>query len=349
MDTAGLCGSARGCDRRAPLAGSQQPGARANLAFLDCTCVAGKPTRQVDELQKSLDELDGAEMPDNFLRGNALYTLAVLCRELPLDAAAQRVRTIYQSLAWTASLRLERFHVTRLLAAVDELDGNEIAAFSGFRKAARLAPSEHWSVLCFLDRALLARNTGEMAFATEQLHEAHEIAQRLSWNVAGEERSALLVLAELFAYDNPAVAEQYLARFRTLATSVIPILSYGTDPRVKGFEAYSQGVAWLRLGDVGEAKTSLSEAFTIFEGFNYAVARRALRVCALRSDPRPSLDAARHPKDRTVAAQLDCAPRRRWDERRGVAPRSGSPSATASARTRPRRQAQLRDSKCPWP
>ncbi len=254
--------------------------ARARILLSWIALRRGEPARQVDELQKSLDELDGAEMPDNFLRGNALYTLAVLCRELPLDAAAQRVRTIYQSLAWTASLRLERFHVTRLLAAVDELDGNEIAAFSGFRKAARLAPSEHWSVLCLLDRALLAKNTGEMAFATEQLHEAHEIAQRLSWNVAGEERSALLVLAELFAYDNPAVAEQYLARFRTLATSVLPILSYGTDPRVKGFEAYSQGVAWLRLGDVGEAKTSLSEAFTIFEGFNYGW-RAALCAAAL--------------------------------------------------------------------
>ena len=51
-------------------------------------------------------------------------------------------------------------------------------------------------------------------------------------------------------------------------------------PRVKGFEAYSQGVAWLRLGDVGEAKTALSEAFSIFEGFNIAW-RAALCASAL--------------------------------------------------------------------
>ena len=67
------------------------------------------------------------------------------------------------------------------------------------------------------------------------------MAQRLSWNVAGEERSALLVLAELFADENPAIAEQYLARFRSLSASVIPLLSYGTDPRLRGLEAYSQG------------------------------------------------------------------------------------------------------------
>ena len=64
-----------------------------------------------------------------------------------------------------------------------------------------------------------AKNTGEMAFAAEQLQEAHEIAQRVSWNEAtGEERAALLVLAELFAYGDPVIAEQYLARYRTLGT-----------------------------------------------------------------------------------------------------------------------------------
>lgn len=104
------------------------------------------------------------------------------------------------------------------------------------------------------------------------------MAQRLSWNVAGEERSALLVLAELFADENPAIAEQYLARFRSLSASVIPLLSYGTDPRLRGLEAYSQGIAWLRLGDSGEGKAALSEAWSIFEDFDYGW-RAAL--CAL--------------------------------------------------------------------
>ena len=174
---------------------------------------------------------------------------------------------------------MAHFQITRFIAAMEELEGNELAAFAGFKKAMRLAPSDHWSVLCFLDRALLAKNTGETAFAAEQLQEAHEIAQRLSWNdVTGEERSALLVLAELFAHENAAIAEQYLARFRSLGSTVIPLLSYGTDPRVRGFEAYSQGVAWLRLGDTQEGKAALTEAWDIFEDFNYAW-RAAL--CAL--------------------------------------------------------------------
>ncbi|MBV9718107.1 MAG: hypothetical protein JOZ77_02225 [Candidatus Eremiobacteraeota bacterium] len=253
--------------------------ARAHILLSWIALRRGEVLRQVDELQKALDELDAAHVADQYYRANALFTLALLCRELPLREVAERVRSIFESLPWTRGLQLERFEVTRFLAAIDELDGNELAAFAGFRKAARLAPSEHWSVLCLLDRSLLAKNTGEKAFANEQLLEAHEIAQRLSWNdVQGEERSALLVLAELFAHENAAVAEQYLARYRTLTTAVIPILAYGTDLRVKGFEAYTQGVAWVRLGDVAVGKDALTEAWTIFEDFNYAW-RAAL--CAL--------------------------------------------------------------------
>jgi len=255
--------------------------ARARVVLSWIALRRGEILRQVEELQKALDEVDAAATPDQYFRANALYNLAILCRELPLEGVSERVRQIYDTLPWASGLKTERFQVTRFLAGVDQLDGNELAAFAGFRKAARLAPSEHWGVLCLLDRALLARNTGEMAFATEQLLEAHEIAQRLSWSdVRGEERAALLVLAELFAHDDPPMAEQYLARFRALKSSVTPLLAYGTDPRVRGFEAYTQGVAWLRLGDVNEAQAALTEAWSIFEDFNYAW-RAALCALAL--------------------------------------------------------------------
>ncbi len=260
---------------------SQDPNnrARARIVLSWIALRRGEVLRQAEELNRALDELDAASAPDQYFRANALLTLALLCRELPMPEVAGRVRRIFESLPWTPGLQLERFQVTRFLAAVDELEGNELAAFAGFKRATRLAPSDHWGVLCLLDRALLAKNTGETSFAMEQLQDAHEIAALLSWNdVTGEERSALLVLAELFADEDPVVAEQYLARFRSLSASVIPLLSYGTDPRVRGFEAYSQGVAWLRLGDVAEGKAALTEAWDIFEGFNYAW-RAAL--CAL--------------------------------------------------------------------
>ncbi len=254
--------------------------ARAHIVLSWIALRRGDVLLQVEELQKALDEIDGADEPDEYFRANALFTLALLCRELPLHDVSERVRSTYNALPWTSGLQLEYFQITRFLAAVDELEGNELAAFGGFKMAARLAPSEHWSVLCFLDRALLAKNTGEPAFAAEQLQEAHEIAESLSWNDAsGEERSALLVLAELFAHEDAAVAERYLWRFRSLSASVIPMLSYGTDPRVRGFEAYSQGVTWMRLGDAEQGKAALTEAWGIFEDFNYAWRAALCAIC----------------------------------------------------------------------
>ncbi len=255
--------------------------ARAHIVLAWVALRRGDVRQQVDELQRALDEIEKADSPDEYFRANALYTLSLLCRELPLPDAVDRVRHVYQTMAWTTGLAVERFQVTRFLAALDELSGDHLAAFREFKQAARFAPSEHWSIFCYLDRALLAKNTGENVFASEQLHEAHEIAQRISWNdVAGEERSALLVLAELFADENPAISEMYLARFRTLSTSVVPMLSYGTDPRVRGFQAYSQGIAWLRLGDTRQGEASLSEAWSIFEEFDYGW-RAALCAVAL--------------------------------------------------------------------
>lgn len=286
----------------------------------------GEILQQAEELQHALDEFDDAEEADQYYRASTLFTLALLCRELPLHGVSGRVRGIFESLPWTSALQLERFQVTRLLAGIDELDGNELAAFAGFKRAMRLAPSEHWSVLCFLDRALLARNTGETAFAAEQLQEAHEIAQRISWNeVKGEERSALLVAAQLFANEDPAIAEQYLARFRSLGSNVIPLLAYGSDPRVRGFEAYSQGVSWLRLGDGGEGKNALSEAWEIFEDFKYdwraalcalglyeaTRDRRWVHRAARKIDPWPRSWIARRVSEANTAnaASLDRIPR----------------------------------------
>jgi DNA-binding CsgD family transcriptional regulator len=159
------------------------------------------------------------------------------------------------------------------------LEGDELSAFRRFKAAAALAPSEHWRVLCLLDRAFLAKQAGERAFFLDQLQEAHELASRLQWGDAlDEERGALLVLAELYSEVEPSVAEQYLARFRSLASNVIPALAFGTDPRVRGFEAYSGGVAQLRLGNVEDAREPLLAAWAIFEDFGY---RWRAALCAL--------------------------------------------------------------------
>ncbi len=168
--------------------------------------------RQVRELTSALDIFEQTDSPDEYYRAKALLTLALLGRELPLPEETLRVRKTYNSMRWASGTRLSQFQTLRYLGWIDALGGDELAAFRTFRAAAVLAPSEHWRVLCLTDRAYLARNTGERSFAHDVVHEAHEIAQALSWHeTQREERSSLFVLAELFATIDPALSQKYLA------------------------------------------------------------------------------------------------------------------------------------------
>jgi DNA-binding CsgD family transcriptional regulator/tetratricopeptide (TPR) repeat protein len=236
---------------------------------------------QVIELTAALDVLDKAKEPDEHYRAKALMTLALLCRELPLPEQTLRVRQTYDKMEWTTGTVLPHFQTTRFLGWVEALQGNEVGAFGLFRTAMSLAPSDAWRVLCLTDRAYLARNTGEQSFATDLLHDAHGLAKKVAWHdTADEERSALIVLAELFADVDPAVSQQYLAQFRSLTASVLPGLSYGTDPRVRAFANYSSGMALMRFGERAEAVRLLSEAWEIFHAFGYGW-REALCAFAL--------------------------------------------------------------------
>lgn len=237
--------------------------------------------QQVTELTKSLDVLAQSNEPDEYYRAKGLMTLALLCRELPLHEHVKRVRETYDTIDWAPGTALPHFQTTRFLGWIDALDGNELAAFRFFRTAMSLAPSDHWRVLCLTDRAYLARNTDERSFANDLLHEAHDLAKTLTWqDTDDEERSALIVLAELFADTSPAISQGYLAQFRSLSSSVLPGLSYGTDPRVRAFGSYSSGMALLRLGEREDAIAVLFEASEIFREFGYGW-RAALCALAL--------------------------------------------------------------------
>jgi DNA-binding CsgD family transcriptional regulator len=237
--------------------------------------------KQVRELATALDVLDESSHPDEYYRAKALRTLSLLARELPLAEEASRVRETYASMKWSAGTRLEQFQTQRYIGWIDALQGDELAAFRAFRVASALAPSEHWRVLCLTDRAYLARNTGEYTFAQDVLHEAHEIAQQLSWSeTQREERSSLFVLAELFATVDPALSQKYLAQFRSLNMAVMVGISYGDDPRTRAFAAYSAGKAMFELGEREEAIAMLSEAREIFDAFHYGW-RTALCALAL--------------------------------------------------------------------
>jgi len=218
---------------------------------------------------QALDHFERSSTRDDFYIARTLFSLAAICRDAALPAVTRRLRHIVARARWTPNLTLDHFQLTRCLGWIDALEGNELAAFRSFKQSARLAPSTTWKIVTLLDRAKLARSSGEEAFAQDQLHEAHALASEVRWSEThNEERYALLILAELFASTEPKIATAYLEKFRSLPP-VDANLAYASDRRVKAFAAYSAGIAYNQLGNGASALAALTDAWETFEQYSY--------------------------------------------------------------------------------
>jgi DNA-binding CsgD family transcriptional regulator len=176
------------------------------------------------------------------------------------------------------------FHAVRAVAWRHALEGDEFNAFRRLKEALGVANSLAWRVAALTDRAYLAAALGEKRWAAQELRDAHELASTIDWTtVAGEEKLALPVLADLFADRDPSVAIAYVATFRNTRKNFPRILSSRRDRRVEALEAYSLGKVQLELGERAEAKRLLSQAWQIYEdfGIHWRAARAALALAQL--------------------------------------------------------------------
>jgi DNA-binding CsgD family transcriptional regulator len=125
---------------------------------------------------------------------------------------------------------------------------------------------------------------GEKRWSAQELRDAHELAHSIDWtSIAGEEKLALPVLAELFATRDPSVAINYVATFHSVGKNFPRTLSSRQDRRVEALEAYSLGKVQLALGQRDEAQRLLTQAWTIYDrlGIKWRAARAALALAQI--------------------------------------------------------------------
>ncbi len=218
---------------------------------------------------------------DVYLYAMLVTQIASLALELPStalrDAAIARVDTV----RWTTDIADLHFHAARAIAWRHALDGDEFSAFRRLKEALNAANSDAWRVAALTDRAYLAAALGERRWAAQELRDAHELASAIDWaSVAGEEKLALPVLAELFAGRDPSVAIAYVTTFKDLDKNFPRILSSRRDRRVDALEAYSLGRVQLALGERREAKRLLENAWSIYDklGMQWRAGRAALSL-----------------------------------------------------------------------
>ncbi len=256
---------------------------------------SGDYTGQADFLEQALTRLEASERRDVWVEGHILYNLAILAREMHLTHVVDRLTARAESMPWsdeTAALRVETL---RHLGCCRALAGDHLTAFRLLRQSGEVAPSIPWRIFAFLDRSKLAREMGEKSFADDQLHGAERLAGGFDWNgSSGDERIALLYLAELTATQSPAEAQNLIERYRAIKRKMSPLHVMRSDRRLRAMECYGEAVVARAHGQRERAALLLEEAFGTWStiGYTWRAVATALALYELTAEQRHYVYAA---------------------------------------------------------
>jgi tetratricopeptide (TPR) repeat protein len=232
---------------------------------------SGNYLGQADYLERALAHLETFSERDVWVEAHILYNLSILVRELHLDPIVERLGQRLESLPWTAETAVPRFEALRHVAWCHALSGNHVKAFRLLRESAEVAPTIPWRIFAFLDRSMLAREMGEALFAEDEMQGAEAIAEGFDWSQSsGDERLALLQLAELTAQRNPERAQHHIERYRSIKRKMSALHAFRADKRLRALECYAEASVSRALGQPDRAILLLNEAFEIWSSIGYA-------------------------------------------------------------------------------
>ena len=212
----------------------------------------------------------------------AVHTLAALARELALPEAARRANAeVDVDFEWPRDSAIRRFQALKAVAWCQALSGDELSCLRYLRHAQHINAGPIWRAILFLDRAYFASIIGDQHWAANEFAAAEEVIEGVSWDeTTGEERIALLLLAELATVHAPARARFYIARFNDLGKLRTNIQHFAFDDRLRAMAAYATGIVSLASGDIGAAEEPLRSAWGLFDRIGYDV-RAGLASLAL--------------------------------------------------------------------
>jgi DNA-binding CsgD family transcriptional regulator len=210
----------------------------------------------------------------------ASYTLAVLARELPIEAFGTRAKLeIDAEFSWPGDLGSYRFQALKGVAWCQALNGDELSCLRYLRFADHVASNDIWRVMLLCDRSYFASIVGEERWAANEFSAAEELADSVEWDrTSGEERVALLLLAELAARQMPKRAPYYLGRFNELGKLRSHLQHFAFDDRLAAMANFTSGIVREAAGENEAAQDHLRSAWTTFDRIGYAV--RAARVAS---------------------------------------------------------------------
>lgn len=176
---------------------------------------------------------------------------------------------------------VRRFQALKAVAWSQALSGDELSCLRYLRHAQHITAGPIWRAILFLDRAYFASIIGDQHWAANEFAAAEDLIDGVSWEeTTGEERIALVLLAELATVHAPSRARFYIARFNDLGKLRTNIQHFAFDDRLKAMAAYANGFVALASGDTTAAEEQLRSAWSLFDRIGYDV-RAGLASLAL--------------------------------------------------------------------
>ena len=232
----------------------------------------------------------GDEPVDVGVLAPTVHALAQVAFETADAAGISAARAASEELAWTPDVRAHQFAAARVFGWDAFMRGNAGHAQWAFKEARAIAPTIATRIMGHLDRAYVARMSGNEFWALEELAQADALAFEVPWEACfGEERQVLVVLAVLHAPSDAARAQRYASLYSRIGTeSVNPALAVHGDHRALAHARYAQGRIEQTLGRRDAAVAALREAFDVFESasFHYRAVLAATALAELTGEER---------------------------------------------------------------
>jgi DNA-binding CsgD family transcriptional regulator len=257
------------------------------------------------EFTIALEALDTCRSRDAYLGGSLVYALSILSAECALGEP-QALDERCAAIAWTPNMLGMQIQTLRHIGIAYARRGQSQRAALQHMAVAAAAEGTAWAMLGYAECGALAFSNGEPLAAHALAVRAATIADRIDaacgWNgIDGEQRLALLVLAELFArLDAGAEAQRYRERYRESHCSSLSALRH--DPRLATFERHVEALVLGASGQRDRAEAALITVATEWERIGYQARGNEARADAERlaanaaraeSAPRPERNAAR--------------------------------------------------------
>jgi tetratricopeptide (TPR) repeat protein len=219
----------------------------------------------------ALTEIEKCAEMDMSLRASLLCEFSEMVAELDNDQGDRLVHEA-ERITWCQSVVREQVQTLRYIGLVHRRAGRLDDAMRLFGEASSIAPGSPWQILGVAECACLCTDQDNSWAASGYVAQAQRLAEQIEWDtVLGEQRVALLVLAQVLAHLKDAVAARMLLEmYRRTAQSQMPISDAPiNDDRLSTYAQHTTGLVHAAGGDIASGRELLSGVHVAWSRIGY--------------------------------------------------------------------------------